>query len=131
MSESNRTLAAGAQPLPTSTSPVQPPTDASAAPPKACALMRGVGELPPVPACILGKLSFIALVACPAFIALGLLIYVLPVLLFMFSGGGSMNSFGEMAEGFTAPALISAGIGLGCLALSALGYFAVLFKIKQ
>lgn len=130
-----RRLVAEKQSTPTSSSPAHFAAAAQAldihpdATTNYCSL-RGLAQDSTESRCKLGKLSFALLIACPALVALGLVIYVLPVVLFMFSGGGSMNSFGELAQGFTIPALVALGIGVLCLILAAIGYFVVLFKVK-
>ncbi|PQZ93631.1 hypothetical protein CQ018_08170 [Arthrobacter sp. MYb227] len=135
MSDSKRKLAAGVQSTPTSQSPAHfavaaPGLDIRADATTSCCSLRGLVQDSTESRCKLGKLSFSLLIACPALIALGLVIYVLPVVLFMISGGGSMNSFGELAQGFTIPALVAVGSGVLCLILAAIGYFVVLFKVK-
>lgn len=135
MSNSTRKLTAGVQPTPSSPSSAQfavaaQDLDSRAdATTKVCSL-RGLAQGPTDSRCKLGTLSFALLIACPALIALGLVIYVLPVVLFMISGGGSMNSFGELAQGFTIPSLVALGSGVVSLVLAAIGYFVVLFKVK-
>lgn len=71
------------------------------------------------------------LIGCPVFAGLGLVIYGLPVLLFMLSGGGSMSSFGSFANAFSIPAIVSLLLGLVCLFFAAIGYFVVLFKTSR
>lgn len=80
------------------------------------------------PACRLGKLSSAALIGCPVFAGLGLVIYILPVLLFMLAGEVSLRNFGDFANVFTVPAIVSLWLGLACLVFSVVGYFVVLFK---
>ena len=134
MSDSKRKLAAGVQPTPTSPSPAQFAATAQSMDVRTdatthCCSLRGLAQGSTESQCKLGKLSFALLIACPALITLGLVIYVLPVVLFVISGGGSMNNFGALAQGFTIPALIAVGSGVLCLILSAIGYFVVLFKV--
>lgn len=76
----------------------------------------------------LGKLSSAALIGCLVFAGLGLVIYVLPVLLYMLAGDGSLRNFGDFANVFTVPAIVSLWLGLACLVFSVVGYFVVLFK---
>lgn len=134
MSESKRTLAAGGQPTPTSSSHAQfvvaaQSLDIQADATAKCCSLRSLAQDSTESRCKLGKLSFALLIGCPALIALGLVIYVLPVILFMISGGGSMSSFGELAQGFTIPALVAVGGGVLSLILAVIGYFVVLFKV--
>ncbi|MFJ6417350.1 hypothetical protein [Paeniglutamicibacter sp. NPDC091659] len=83
-----------------------------------------------VPASHLSKLSFVALVACPVFAVVGLIIYGLPVLLFMVAGSGSLMAFGSCANAFTVPAVCALALGFVCLLFAAVGYFVVFFNRK-
>lgn len=76
----------------------------------------------------LSKLSFAALVGCPVFAGVGLVIYVLPVLLFILAGGGNLQTFGNFANAFTVPAVCALVLGFACLLLAAIGYFVVNFR---
>lgn len=76
----------------------------------------------------LGKLSSAALIGCLVFAGIGLVIYVLPVLLYVLAGDGSLRNFGDFANVFTVPAIVSLWLGLACLVFSVVGYFVVLFK---
>ncbi|MGL3804622.1 hypothetical protein ACSYDW_00835 [Paeniglutamicibacter sp. R2-26] len=87
-------------------------------------------EAATVQACRLSKVSFAALVACPIFALLGLVLYGLPAVLFMITGGGSMMSFSSCANLFTVPAACAFALGFLSLLFAAVGYFVVFFNRK-
>lgn len=87
-------------------------------------------ETAPARACRLSKVSFAALVACPIFALMGLVLYGLPAVLFMVTGGGSMMSFSSCANLFTVPAVGAFALGFLSLVFAAVGYFVVFFNRK-
>lgn len=78
--------------------------------------------------CRLGRVSYVALVGFLVFVGLGLVIYVLPVLLFMLAGNGNLRDFGDFASGFTVPAFVAVLLALASLLFAVIGYFVVLFR---
>lgn len=76
------------------------------------------------------RLSDAALLGFPVFLGVGLVIYVLPVLLVMLAGGGSIRTFGTFANAFTLPAIGSVVLGLSSLTFAAAGYLVALLKHK-
>lgn len=97
----------------------------SADPDSAAACTIGNGSLS---ACRLGRVSYAALIGFLVFVGLGLVIYVLPVLLFMLAGGGNMRDFGDFASMFTVPAFVAVLLALASLLFAVTGYFVVLFR---